>query len=85
MAPEWFEEDLSTITGKVDVFSFGIVMYECLTLKMPWAKANLPFLITQVPIVSHTFTDVANRSPRATVRRCPTPYHSHGRLDSSSS
>ncbi|GMH77712.1 hypothetical protein TrRE_jg120, partial [Triparma retinervis] len=35
-APEVIDEGLSALSLKADVYSFAIVMWECLTLKIPW-------------------------------------------------
>ena len=44
MAPECFSRDCG-LTEKCDIYSFGVVLYECVTGLMPWAECRDPFVI----------------------------------------
>lgn len=50
MAPEiWasMRKEMSHMTKKVDVYSFGIIMWEVLTLKQPWTEMNFTYKIAR--------------------------------------
>ncbi len=52
MSPEQIRED--QITNQTDIFSIGVVMYEMLTGKHPFAADSLPSIIHQIQEKPHT-------------------------------
>jgi serine/threonine protein kinase len=46
MAPEMFEG--GPVTELVDVYSFGVLMWECLTGKVPWGQLVSPMQVIYV-------------------------------------
>ncbi|GMI32757.1 hypothetical protein TrCOL_g5739 [Triparma columacea] len=47
-APEILEEGISAFTEKADMYSFGVIMFEVLTGKRPWAGQGHPQIINKV-------------------------------------
>ncbi|KAK9832844.1 hypothetical protein WJX81_006571 [Elliptochloris bilobata] len=46
MAPETFEGQ--QVTEKVDMYSFGVLLWECLTGEQPWAELSTPMQVIYV-------------------------------------
>jgi serine/threonine protein kinase len=44
MAPELYDRSMRTSQFAIDVFAFGMVMYELLSGKYPYHKLDIPFI-----------------------------------------
>ena len=71
MAPELFGPD--NICEKVDVYSLGVVLWECLTGRIPWKELEVPFQIVMLVGVEHRRLAIPADCPeqlRRLIERC---------------